>query len=188
LPPTGAASPTLARRSTPPTTEASCHPGHAGPSGRYANAADGDAYHAGHLYASKRTTATTATKEAALVIATRLNDAYVTFRSLKRVSAQALRWPRYGCSNPETGGEFASTAIPSDIIMATCELARELITADRTAAPVGEGIAKIWLSSTGTTYDKSDRRPVITRHVVQMLHRLGGVEEERSGSDRLIRS
>ena len=153
----------------------------------YANAADGDAYHAGHLYAVKWTGATTATKETALVMATRLIDAYFTFRGIKSVTAQALRWPRFGCPDVETGGDFVSTAIPAELVAATCELARELITIDRTAAPAGEGIAKTWLSSTGTTYDKSDRRPVIPRHVVRMLDRLGSVEEERSGSARLIR-
>lgn len=154
----------------------------------YANAADGDAYHAGHLYATKWIAATTATKEAALVMATRLIDSYFTFRGIKSVTAQALRWPRYGCPDAETGGEFVSTAVPPELVAATCELAREMIVADRTAAPAGEGISKTWLSSTGTTYDKSDRRPVIPRHVVRMLDRLGGVEEERSGSVRLIRS
>ena len=153
----------------------------------YANAADGDTYHAGHLYASKWTAATTANKEAALVMATRLIDAYFTFRGVKSESAQALRWPRYGCPDVETGGAFASGAIPSDLVRATCELARELIATDRTAAPAGEGIAKTWLSSTGTTYDKSDRRAVIPRHVVRMLSRLGGSGEARSGSVRLIR-
>jgi hypothetical protein len=153
----------------------------------YANSADGDAYHAGHLYATKWTAATTATKEAALVMATRLIDSYFTFLGVKSEAAQALRWPRYRCPDAEIGGEFAATAIPSDLIRATCELARELIAMDRTAAPAGEGIAKTWLSSTGTTYDKSDRRPVIPRQVVRMLALLGSSGERRSGNVRLIR-
>jgi len=36
----------------------------------YADAAEGDAYHEGHLYASSWTGASTGTKEAALVMAT----------------------------------------------------------------------------------------------------------------------
>jgi hypothetical protein len=106
---------------------------------------------------------------------------------LRGRSTAALRWPRYGCPDVETGGEFAATLIPAELVGATCELARELITGDRTAEPAGEAILKTWLSSTGTTYDKSDRRPVIPRHVVRMLSRLGGNGEARSGSVRLIR-
>src|SRR5689334_14898370 len=56
----------------------------------YANVADCDAYHEGHLWASTWTSAITATKEAALVLATRLIDANVQFNGLRTTSGQAL--------------------------------------------------------------------------------------------------
>ena len=67
----------------------------------YANAADGDAYHDAHLYASAWTGATTANKEKALVMATRLIDAQFQFNGFKRLSTQALQWPRRECRDPD---------------------------------------------------------------------------------------
>ena len=66
----------------------------------YADRADGDAYHEGHLYASAWTAATEANREKALVMATRLIDAYMEFGGSKASSGQALQWPRYGCADP----------------------------------------------------------------------------------------
>src|SRR5678816_1654927 len=60
----------------------------------YADVAEGDAYHEGHLYATDWTAASGATKAAALVMATRLIDAYYQFRGFKAHDAQALQWPR----------------------------------------------------------------------------------------------
>src|SRR6185436_6166277 len=67
----------------------------------YANAADGDSYHDGHLYASAWTAATTGNKEKALVLATRLIDAQVQFNGFRRFNAQALQWPREKCVDPD---------------------------------------------------------------------------------------
>ena len=59
----------------------------------YANAADGDAYHEGHLYAAAWTVASAGNKDAALVMATRLIDSQFQFGGFKRLSTQALQWP-----------------------------------------------------------------------------------------------
>jgi hypothetical protein len=118
----------------------------------YANAADGDAYHAGHLYATAWTAATTGLKEAALVMATRLIDAYIDFGGKKATSGQALQWPRAGCVNPDEprgpvgltwfggSGCFEGTVVPAVVVAATCEMARELLISDRTRPPLGEGL------------------------------------------------
>src|SRR5258706_538573 len=60
----------------------------------YANAADGDGYHEGHLYGTSWSGASTATKEAALVMATRVVDALFEFRGYRGNDGQALQWPR----------------------------------------------------------------------------------------------
>ena len=73
----------------------------------FANAADGDAYHDGHLYASAWTGATTQNKEKALVMATRLIGSLLQFRGVKRRSIQALQWPRRGCPDPDTDKSLA---------------------------------------------------------------------------------
>src|SRR5512137_2573590 len=111
----------------------------------YASAADGDAYHDGHLYATAWTAATTANKEKALVFATRLIDAERQFNGVKVTETQALQWPRVDCPDPDGAAESSevavlpSDAVPPAFVRATCELARELLIQDRTAAPPGEG-------------------------------------------------
>ena len=61
----------------------------------YANVTDGDAFHAGHLYATAWTGATADNKAAALVMAARVIDAEFQFNGVKASAAQALQWPRY---------------------------------------------------------------------------------------------
>src|SRR6478735_369066 len=106
----------------------------------YANAADGDSYYDGHLYATAWTAATLANKEKALVFATRLIDAEYQFAGWKTSEEQALQWPRASCLDPDGTADLPSDAVPSALVKATCELARELLIVDRTAAPAGEGL------------------------------------------------
>jgi hypothetical protein len=166
----------------------------------YANAADGDAYHAGHLYASAWTAATTANKEAALVFATRLIDSQFQFNGYRTDYRQALQWPREQCLDPDVDvavltGLFRrpdnfvdSDVVPKAVVDATCEMARELLIADRTAAPPGEGMK---YENTGTTqkgYDKNDRRPIISPVAQAMLAKFGALIKSNSGAVRLVRA
>jgi len=154
----------------------------------YANAADGDAYHDGHLYASAWTAATLGNKEKALVMATRLIDAEYQFNGVKAHEEQALQWPREDCRNPDGEEALASDAVPRAVVDATCELARELLIADRTAAPPGEGLKYENTGTTQTGYDKSDTRPVISHVAQALLAKLGALLKSRSGAVRLIRA
>src|SRR5262245_759834 len=129
----------------------------------YASAVDGDAYHDGHLYATAWTAATLANKEKALVLATRLIDSQFQFNGVKANEAQALQWPREACLDPDAPkGWTESDVVPTCVCDATCEMARELLIVDRTAAPVGEGLRYFNDSLTQTGYDKRDRRPIIS--------------------------
>src|SRR5580765_2159181 len=120
----------------------------------YASAADGDAYHDGHCYASTWTAATTGNKEKALVMATRLIDGSYQFVGFNTGNIQALQWPRRGAVDPDrfhlkfsvtsvailasqVGPFFDYTKIPKVLCDAVCEQARELLLLDRTAAPDG---------------------------------------------------
>src|SRR4051812_40877158 len=111
----------------------------------YASAADGDAYHDGHLYATLWTAATTSNKEKALVFASRVIDSQYRFNGVRATTTQALQWPRSDCPDPDAApdsagvGLFASDVIPTVLINATCEMARALLATDRTGAPPGEG-------------------------------------------------
>lgn len=154
----------------------------------YANAADGDAYHDGHLYATAWTGATTAQKETALVMATRLIDAEYQFHGLKASEPQALQWPRRECRSLDLEVALPSDAVPKAVIEATCEMARELLIVDRTATPDGEGLKYYNNGPVQTGYDKNDKRPVISRVAQALLAKLGTLHKSRSGAVRLVRS
>jgi hypothetical protein len=165
----------------------------------YADAADGDAYHAGHLYASAWTAATADQKAVALVMATRLIDAEYQFNGVRSVDSQALQWPRVNCPDPDKtpvpfltslllADPFVSASIvPKALVQATCEMARELLIADRTTAPVGEGLSYQNVGGNQTGYDKSDKRPVLSQLAQVMLAKYGSQISAKSGAVRLMR-
>jgi hypothetical protein len=165
----------------------------------YADVTDADAYHAGHLYATAWTGATADQKSAALVMASRLIDSEYQFNGLRSQSLQALQWPRVNCLDPDKAPIPILTSlllvdpfvpfsiVPKQVVQATCEMARELLITDRTAAPVGEGLKYYNLSGTQTGYDKSDRRPVISPVAQVLLDKFGSLIAGRSGAVRLMR-
>lgn len=155
----------------------------------YASAADGDAYHDGHLYATAWTAATLANKEKALVFATRLIDGQYQFNGVKANESQALQWPRAGVRDPDAEGEWIwGDVVPTSVRDATCELARELLITDRTAAPVGEGLRYTVDGTLQTGYDKRDRRPIISHVAQALLAKFGSLIRNRSGAVRLVRT
>jgi hypothetical protein len=185
----------------------------------YADATDGDAYHDGHLYAGTWTAATTSSKETALVMASRLIDSQVQFNGYRVNDRQGLQWPRWKCPDPDGGlalipirllprgmGYVDFDIVPKNVIDATCEMARELLTLDRTTAPPGEGIdtvqvrhsvanadgtTKISSSSTDMTrtkYSKGDTRRIISDVAQAMLVKYGSLVCGSSGMVRLWRA
>lgn len=154
----------------------------------YANVTDGDAYHDGHLYASAWTGASADQKAAALVMATRLLDAEYQFGGVRAVKTQALQWPRKNCPSPDDEDGLADDVVPKAVVVATCELARELIIADRTTAPAGEGLKYQNVGSNQTGYDKSDKRPIIPAVVQALLAKFGSLLKAKSGAVKLIRT
>jgi len=153
----------------------------------YADVADGDAYHEGHLYASAWTGATADNKAIALVMATRLLDAEYQFSGTRAVASQALQWPRLNCPSPDDDEALADDNVPKAVVQAACELARELLIADRTAAPAGEGLKYYNNGSVQTGYDKTDTRPIIPAVVQALLAKYGALLKARSGSVKLVR-
>ena len=162
----------------------------------YADVPDGDMYHEAHLYASAWTSATEARKEAALMMATRLIDSQFQFRGFRAHGEQALQWPRTECPDPDRGGVVWGVrtpecvepdVVPAAVVAATCELARELLVADRTGAPVGQGLSYSNVGTTQTGYKAEDRRPILPELVQSMLGKFGVLVSGRSGSVRLVR-
>jgi len=165
----------------------------------YANVADGDAYHAGHLYASAWTAASADNKAVALVMASRLIDAEYQFGGVKSADSQALQWPRYRCTDPDRDATLGvgllltsenwvpENLVPKPVVQAACELARELLIADRTAAPAGEGLKYYNNAGVQTGYDKADTRPIIPAIVQAFLGKYGALIKSKSGSVKLVR-
>lgn len=151
----------------------------AGDANSYATAAQGDTYHETHPYASTWTDATTAAKEQALVWATRLLDTYFTWAGVVTDAdgvTQALGFPRRGAYDRQ-GRLLSALTLPTDLVNATCELARLLMDEDRTdetttssgeiqALKVGSIEIEYGAGGTGDT-------PVIADAVVVMLRHLG---------------
>jgi hypothetical protein len=176
----------------------------------YATVEGCDAYHDGHLYADRWTAATQGRKEAALVMATRLIDSQFQFNGFRAHNQQALQWPRERCPDPDEGvlssvvlgwandNWVEPDVVPAAVVQATCEMARELLIVDRTAAPAGEGIYSIHTGhsdspagtseNSTTVYSKSDPRPIISAVAQAMLSKFGGLVYGKSGAVRLIRS
>jgi hypothetical protein len=147
----------------------------------YANAADGDSYFEGHLYATAWTGASAGQKDAALVMASRVIDAEYQFQGRRVNESQAMQWPRSDCPDPDRSGDLASDKVPAAVVKATCELAKELLLVDRTAAPPGEGILEQQNSDySATVYSKKDVRQIIPDLVQAMLARFGNLVRKGS--------
>jgi hypothetical protein len=176
----------------------------------YADSADSDIYHEGHLYADAWNSAAPDAKDKAVVMAARLIDAEFRFNGWRAVEGQALQWPRLRCPDPDSmsgtgvlgfgcGGNYvASNVVPKGVTDANCELARLLLVSDRTDYSLGQGLhSQVTSSSTRNTdgsggsdstsfvYDKTDKPPTLSRVVVAMLARFGGASA--SGVVRLSR-
>ena len=167
----------------------------------YATAADGDAYHDGHLYASAWTAATTGNKEKALVMATRLIDGLFQFNGFKRMSTQALQWPRRECRDPDIedgvvpglllvrGPFLDETKVPVMVMNAACELARALVIEDRTDDPDGEGLSSMSVvGSLRLDFNANDRQPVVPLIVQTWLGKFGEYLARSKGIAKLVRT
>jgi hypothetical protein len=165
----------------------------------YADLTDANAYYDGHLYASAWTAATDAQKATALVMATRLIDAEWQFNGTRTNAVQGLQWPRAKCPEPDNVHVPISVLlpipydyveydiVPKAVVQATCEMARELLIVDRTAAPTGEGLKYYNAGGVQTGYDKTDRRQVLSQVAQVMLAKYGSQISARSGVVRLQR-
>lgn len=166
----------------------------------YAAVVDATAYHDGHLYPAAWTGATADAQAAALVMATRLIDTLFQFKGFRRLSTQALQWPRRWVPDPDNdagsvfvgmpgGPYFDETKVPKIVVDATCELARELIEQDRTDDPDDEGLKSIAVEgAVNLEFNAATRRPVATAVVQAMLGKVGDYIGGQSGMARLERA
>jgi hypothetical protein len=147
------------------------------------------------------TAATNDNKEKSLVMATRLIDGLFQFNGFKRISTQALQWPRRECRDPDNtngvvpglllgrGPFLDETKVPPTVVNATCELARGLVIEDRTDDPDGEGLSSMSVvGSLRLDFNANDRQPVVPAIVQTWLSKLGEYIARSKGMARLVRT
>jgi len=179
----------------------------------YADVADGDQYHAGHLYAAPWTAATFARKETALIMAARFIDAHWSFKGARSTDTQAMAFPRAYIANSERaqmgvydpanilqglagyGSTYYVPVYPADevpvrIIAANCELARLLLVRDRTAEDPAKGIQSMGIGSGALsfTFSPGDRIALFTTDVTALLTPFGTLASAMQGSKPLVRT
>jgi len=98
----------------------------------YLTVAEADAYFTTRLFSTNWTTATTATKETALIMATRLMDSMWQWEGAVTDDVQALLWPRVGMLDRNELEVIDDDIIPDELKNAVAELAFQLIAEDRT--------------------------------------------------------
>jgi hypothetical protein len=133
-------------------------------------------------------------------MATRLIDAEMQFNGSRTNAAQGLQWPRAQCPEPDAVNVQLSVllpmpadyvpynSVPKAVVQATCELARELLVADRTQPPPGEGLKYFNNAAVQSGYDKSDTPAVLSRIALVMLAKYGSQIRARSGVVKLVRT
>ena len=105
----------------------------------YCSRAVADTYHSDRLHAATWTDADDATKDAALLMATRVIDQQFAWAGVRSTpGSQRLEWPRDGLLNDEGDLALDSATIPDRLQDATAEFARLLIETDTT---VTSGVA-----------------------------------------------
>lgn len=158
-------------------------------SNSYANVSDGDTYHDTRLHVDDWTNASTADKEKALMWATQLLDDMVDWNGRKTDDDQALDWPRYQIYD-EDGYYIPHNTIPSEIVNATCELARNLLSEDITDSPDTLGFSYLRAGDVAINVDKKDRDSVfiISDLIRAMLRQFGSVRPRTSMEASLIRT
>lgn len=147
----------------------------------YASEADGDTYFGERTNSTDWTSATTATKEQAVISGSRLLDICFEWQGSIMESDQAMRWPRSGVTD-EDGRYVDPDTIPVQVTRAALETALFLIKSDRVAEPglLGQGFSEASVGDLEVTVDRSEILPYIPKHVVAMLAAFGTLKPEAS--------
>ena len=121
----------------------------------YCSRAVADTYHSDRLHATTWANASDDTKDAALLMATRVIDQQFAWEGVRtNPGTQALEWPRDGLLNDEGDRALDSSTIPDRLQDATAEFARLLIDSDTTvlSGTAGGAITSIKAGSVKIDY------------------------------------
>ena len=121
-------------------------------------------------------------------MATRVVDAVFRFNGAKRLSTQALQWPRRDCPDPDSDEALDETKVPPAVLQATCEVARKLLEEDWTVDPDGTGLRSLSISgSVRVVFDGRRLRAIVPDFVQALLGRLGQYMGGGQAAVRLVR-
>jgi len=113
--------------------------------------------------------------EAALVLASHTLNWYVKWKGIRTTSTQSMQWPRMYCLRPD-GSEVDSTIVPTEVKIATYELALSFLADDRMADNPLAGISSLKAGSLALQASpggvKSTDRDVIPEKVWKILSEL----------------
>ena len=135
--------------------------------------AEADSYWATNLYATTWDTGTTANKEKALKMATRILDEKVAWSGTRATSAQALGWGRTDVY--WDGITVESTTVPIQIKNATAQFAGDLLVSNLTANSEGKGLNSLRVGEITLDFDKTDTAGVMPEIVQEMLRGWGTI-------------
>ena len=142
-------------------------------SNSYATLVEADAYHDTRLHNTAWTSASDATKEAALIWATRTLDKNMCWNGQIASDTQALDWPRYGMVY-KSGYFVDSDIVPQEVKDAESELAFLLIEDDRTtAADPNCGVQEAKAGPLSVKFDKNDRESSLSSSVMVLIQEFG---------------
>ena len=87
------------------------------------------------------------------------------------------------------GPYLDETKVPAVLVNASAELARELLKADRTDDPNGEGLKSLRIDGAFLMeFDAKDRQPAVTHFVQVMLGKYGVYLGPQAGMSKLVRT
>ena len=135
--------------------------------------AEADSYWATNLYATTWDAGTTANKEKALTMATRILDEKVAWSGTRATSAQALGWGRTDVY--WDGITVESTTVPIQIKNATAQFAGDLLVSNLTANSEGKGLNSLRVGEITLDFDKTDTAGVMPEIVQEMLRGWGTI-------------
>ncbi len=142
-------------------------------SNSFITVAEADTYWATNLYATNWDGATTANKEKALKMATRILDEKVAWVGTRATSTQALGWGRTDVT--WDGTTISSTTMPIQIQSATAQFAGDLLGSNLTANAEGKGLNSLKVGDITLDFDKNDTAGVMPEIVQEMLRGWGTI-------------
>ncbi|QJA42946.1 hypothetical protein [Phaeobacter phage MD18] len=113
-------------------------------------------------------------KERLLAWASRYLDERTRWHGRKAVETSALRWPRTGVTDRD-GLTLASNMIPRQLKIATAEMARYLISEDRSVERGQDALTRLRADVIELEFSEGYRLPQVPSHMQYLLKGLGAI-------------